>query len=277
LGPDRRPQTGLTKEEFRVLDNGQEQTIAAFSKGEEPLDLLLLFDVSGSMRRHIARVASAAHQGLQELRPMDCVSVMAFNSEAWEVAPFSENLSESERAIRQVVKLHFSGSTRIQSSIYDAANRLVALRNRNRRRRAVLVVTDNLGIPSHRKKAAIEELWEADALLGGLVVTNRMGLKGLLSPLGTTRPGGIEDIVEQTGGDFIRSDDLGRTFPEMMRRIRTRYTLYYRLPEGEVGSLRTIDVQLSEKGRLRFPGARVLARRGYRLQQRDRYGFATER
>lgn len=275
LGANNRPLTGLTKDDFQVFDGGQEQSIIAFSEGEQPLDLILLFDVSGSMRRQIKKVAAAAHEGLEELRPGDRVSVMVFSTEARVVAPFSGDLGEAEEAIHRVLSLHFGGGTRIQDAVYDAANRFIQLANHDRMRRAVLVVTDNLGIPARRKSAVIECLWEADALLSGLVVTNRTALKGLLAPLGATRPGGIEDLVEKTGGDFIRSDDLNTAFPEAMHRIRSRYTLYYRLPECEVGSLRAIDVQLSDRGRDRFPGAHILARRGYRLQERDRYGFAT--
>ena len=268
------PLTGLRKEDFRILDGGQEQTIVSFSEGEQPLDVILLFDISSSMRRQVKHVANVAHQGLHELRPGDCVSVMVFNTEAWTVAPFSTDPGQVEEAIHRVLRLDFRGGTRIQDAVYDAARVLIAAGNPYRRRRAVLVITDNLGIP-HRKSSAIESLWEADALLAGLVVPNRTAIKGLLAPLGATRPGGIEDLVAATGGDMIRSQALETDFPDMMHRIRSRYTLYYRLPEGDVGSLRTIDVQLSARGRERVPGAHILARRGYRLQERDHYGFAT--
>jgi hypothetical protein len=86
-------------------------------------------------------------------------------------------------------------------------------------------------------------------------------------------PAEIEHIVEQTGGDTIRSDDLGTTFPEMMHRIRSRYSLYYRMPEGTPGSLRTIHVKLSAGAQQRFPEARVAARKGYRFGARDEHGF----
>jgi len=39
------------------VNGGQEQTIEAFSQGEQPLDLILLFDISGSMRHQVQKVA----------------------------------------------------------------------------------------------------------------------------------------------------------------------------------------------------------------------------
>src|SRR5689334_12096544 len=40
---------GFQKDDFRILDNETEQSILYFSQGEEPLDIILLFDLSGSM------------------------------------------------------------------------------------------------------------------------------------------------------------------------------------------------------------------------------------
>jgi len=77
--------------------------------------------------------------------------------------------------------------------------------------------------------------------------------------------GGMEHIAEKTGEDAIRCDDPAAAFSEMMHRIRIRYSLYYPMPEGKVGSFRSIRVELSPDAQTRFPEARVYARRGYRL------------
>lgn len=276
LGKNNRPLTSLTKDSFRVFDGGQEQNVVAFSEGEQPLDVILLFDISGSMRKKVKEVAAVAHKGLQELLPGDRVLVMVFNTEARVLGSFSTDIGQVEETIHRVLSLEFGGGTRIQDSIDDASNCFLQDRAHEHRRRAVLVITDDFGRPSHRKQSIIENLWEADTLVCGLVVPNPAAR--VLAPLSGAVPGrigGIEDLVEKTGGDIIRSRHLETTFPQMMHRIRSRYTLYYRLPEGEVGSLRTIDVQLSAQGHQRFPDARIIARRGYRLQQRDRYGFAS--
>jgi VWFA-related protein len=90
LEQNNRPLAGLTKEDFRISDGGQEQTIVSFSQTEQPLDLILLFDISGSMQKKVKGVSAVAHEGLKELRPGDRVSVMIFSAKARVVAPFSE-------------------------------------------------------------------------------------------------------------------------------------------------------------------------------------------
>jgi len=263
--------TGLAKNDFRIFDDNQEQTVVAFSAEQQPLDVILLFDISGSMRPHVKQVAAAARQGLCELREGDRVAVMVFNTDTRLIDSFTDNLAAVERSVQSVLSLKFRGGTAIQ----DAAATAVRLFQRGevrRDRRAVLVITDNNGRPSHRQTAITEKYWESDALLCGLISGHHKCLADLL-PHASYLYGGVDDIVEKTGGDLIQSNDLAVQFPEMMHRLRSRYSLYYRLPEGAPNSLRTVRVELTPDARQRYPEARVVARSGYRLGMHDEHGF----
>ncbi|MEO8050275.1 MAG: hypothetical protein ABI833_07645 [Acidobacteriota bacterium] len=68
-----RPITGLIQNDFRVFDEGQEQILTGFAAEEQQLDLILLFDISTSMRVHVAKIASAAREAFHELREGDRV------------------------------------------------------------------------------------------------------------------------------------------------------------------------------------------------------------
>ena len=266
--------TGLAKNDFRVFDEGREQSLVGFSAEEQPLDLILLLDASGSMRSDVEKVSSAAHQALLELRNGDRVSVLAFNTKTRVIATFTEDRDAVEAALTRLVNSRFGGGTRIQDAVYEAANRFILFDDRDERRRAVLIVTDNIGRRTRRPMSVIETLWEADAPLNGLVTKNRKSLAGLLAGHAHL-PGGIDELVEKTGGEAIRVEDLSSAFPEMMHRIRTRYSLYYRMPDTDDGSIRSIRVELSTDAQRRFPQARVIARQGYRAQNKDQHGFTT--
>src|SRR5271165_497823 len=62
---------GLTKEDFEIRDNGELQRVVYCSQEEQPLDLMLVFDTSGSMLPAIRRLAASAHTALSELRQGD--------------------------------------------------------------------------------------------------------------------------------------------------------------------------------------------------------------
>jgi len=272
VAPDGRVLTGFSRSDFRVFDEGKEQAIAEFSAEEQPLDLILLFDISGSMRSNVQAVGAAARQGFDQLRPGDRVSVMVFNTRSRVVAGFSEDREAIERTVREdVMVLSFGGGTLIQKAVDDAARRFFA-EPRTQRRRAVLIVTDNIGLRSRRQESVVRDYWEADALLSGLIIRNPAfaavhTIGTVLAPETLLMEAGMKGIAEKTGGDAIRSDDPGPAFVDMMHRIRSRYSLYYAAPAAKPGQLRTIRVELTGDAQKRFPKARVRARHGYRTPE----------
>jgi VWFA-related protein len=267
-GADGRILTGFTKEDFRVLDDRKEQPILHFSSGEDPLDLILLFDISGSMKPKVQEVAAAAREGVQQLRPGDRVAVMAFNSRSREVLPFTDDLERVQRSIREdILGLRFGGGTFIQRAVSDAARQFLK-QPRTERRRAVLIVTDDFGQRTQRESTVIRELWEADALLTGLIVRDSrvyaaQAISTVFNPYMVAMRAGVRGIAEKTGGDFIRAADPGGGFEESMRRIRNRYSIYYAMPEAKPASRRTIRVELTRAASEKHPKARVRARTGY--------------
>jgi VWFA-related protein len=265
---DGRTLTGLTKDDFRVLDERRPQTVVQFASEQQALDLILLFDISGSMRPAVKAVASAARLGLQELREGDRVCIQVFNRGHREIAPFTSDLDAVARTIeQQVLTLRFGGGTLIQAAVDAAALRLMK-EPRGERRRAVLIITDNYGVRTRREQSVVRDYWEADAILSGLIVRNAgvLALNAvgtILGPQNLFLRAGMKGIAAKTGGDTIPSGDAGAAFQESMHRIRSRYSLYYAQPDGKPGSTRSIRVELAGDTATRFPGARVRARTGY--------------
>jgi VWFA-related protein len=260
--------SGFGKDDFRVLDEGKPQSVLQFYAGDQALDLILLFDISGSMSSIVAAVSDAAEQGLQELRAGDRVCAMVFNSRSREIAGFTEDLSAVRKTIQEdVVHLRFGGSTRIQDAVDQAALRFQR-EPRSERRRAVLIITDNIGLRTRREQPVIRDFWEADALLSGLIVSDprfrRVHTIGLImAPDAMLLEAGMKGIAARTGGDTIGAQDAGAAFEESMHRIRSRYSLYYKQPEGRPGSSRSIKVELTGDAASQHRKARVRARTGY--------------
>jgi hypothetical protein len=78
-----------------------------------------------------------------------------------------------------------------------------------------------------------------------------------------TQSAGTSRIANRSGGDSMTVDDAG-AFQETLARIRERYALYWYLPEGEQpGDPRSVEVDLSDAARRRYPGARINSRRSH--------------
>jgi hypothetical protein len=61
----------------------------------------------------------------------------------------------------------------------------------------------------------------------------------------------------------VNADDPGHAFREMLRRMRKRYSMYYAMPADKPGAARQVTIELTAAARSRYPGAEVLARKGY--------------
>jgi VWFA-related protein len=256
---------GLTKDDFRITDSGAVRPVLYLGHQEEPLDIVLLLDTSASMQPVMNRVAGAARAALAQLRDGDRVAVMAFDRHPELVADFSSDFEAVERSIReQVLTRKFPHSTQIQEAVDAAARHF--LKQPPNRRRAVLIVTDNLGMG--RDSQALPNLWEADAVLSGIIVRS-MGMTavyGIYFPPALVGVGGMSGLAEKTGGDTIRLDDAGEGLRQMIQRLRLRYSLYYAMPAGGVGEERRIKVELTASAARQYRDAKVRARSGYRVR-----------
>ena len=71
----------LKEQNFRILENGVPQKIAAFSNDDIPIAVGLVIDNSASMKSKRARVNAAAMSFVQTSNPQDQVFVVNFNDE----------------------------------------------------------------------------------------------------------------------------------------------------------------------------------------------------
>jgi len=254
---------GLQGEDFIVKDNGQPQAIKYCTQDEDPLDLLLLFDISESMKPSIRRVAASARTALSELRKGDRIAVADFNTDAYLMAGFTDDLDEAADNVSRVVDLRFGGGTHILGAINEAA-KYFEKNSDPHKRRAILVFTDDEGQFSAREKNVVDRMWQNDILLCGLIIRSHPQQFGGALPGPTSED--ILGVVEKTGGETVDADDPGHAFREMLRRMRKRYSLYYEPPTGKAGSARKVSVDLSPAAKLKYTGAQVFARKGYFLK-----------
>jgi VWFA-related protein len=250
---------GLNKEDFEVRDNGELQRVLYSSQDDQALDLLLLFDNSGSMLPAMRRLAASAHTALSELRKGDRVAVANFNADAWLIGDFSDDLEAVEKTVSRVVDLRYGGGTHILSAI-DSAGEYFHKHADRQRRHAILILTDDDGQYSANEKQVVKHMWADDILVCGLIIPTPMSQRGVVWREGAEDMLGV---AAKTGGDTVDADDPGHAFREMLRSIRRRYSIYYAMPAGKPGSSRRVDVALSPQGRSRYPDAQVLARKGY--------------
>jgi hypothetical protein len=245
----------LTRDDFRILDQNQPQTIVNFGFEVDPLDLILLFDASSGMHGKLISLIRATELGFHELGEGDRVCVMAYDSTSRVVQPFTANLDAVNEAILlRIFAGRFSGSPRIEGAAADAG---IRFRDEppSHRKRAIVAITDKAESDRAGANAAIHELWNTNAVFSELIL-GKGGQTRLLDA-------GAASIVDGTGGAAIAAGVPGEAFQESVHYVRSGYTLYYALPDGPAGSERAVKVGLTPEAARRYPGVRIRARSGY--------------
>ena len=257
----------LTAADFRVYDDGQPQKIAYFGHESDPLDLVLLLDVSGSMSRSLQELAAAARSALGALHEGDRVAVMLFARESTLREPFTADFAEVQNEIRDAVREHGLGSgTAIYAAIIKAAGYL-GEQGSAKARRAVLIVTDNLSLNYQvTEQDVLRALYSADAVLNSILI-GRQKRPDPVKPGQYVNPDFIPSdvfkLADQTGGEAEEARKAGESFEQMIGRIRARYGLQYDAPPSAPGAFHRICVELSPEALKRYPQAVVRARAGY--------------
>ena len=160
-----RPVSGLRPENFRIVEDGQPQTIANFGTTDTPFEIALLLDTSGSTRDDVALIRAAANSFIQALRPGDRVGVVAFNTAQTVAAPIAAvevltPLTSDREALKTAIgNLGASQGT----PYYDALERVADSifreppRDEVRGRRAVVALTDGVDSSSNSDFVAAKQ------------------------------------------------------------------------------------------------------------------------
>jgi von Willebrand factor type A domain len=248
------PILDLQATDFKVLDEDQPRDIVFFGDDAGPLDLLLLLDISGSVRDMLPQIADSAAGALSALQQEDRCGVMAFTKTTAVTQPLTDVLKEVARGIRDAMTRRIGNDTDINQALWAAADCLHA--SGAPARRAILIITDNMQVTQIPDSLVDEQLSEAGAVLDGLLLRGPLGLPHLTHP-------GILAFARNSGGEVIEGNHPAGQLAEMIRRIKFRYSIHFRPVETKSPQPRKIHIELSAEARRRRPNAVIRTRRIY--------------
>src|ERR1051325_5997917 len=152
-----RPLSGLRPENFRIVEDGQPQTITNFGTTDTPFEIALLLDTSGSTRDDVALIRAAANSFIEALRPGDRVGVVAFNQAQTVKDPIAvvevlSPLTDNRESLRSSIEnLGASQGTPYYDALEKVADSIFhdAPKDDLRGRRAVVALTDGVDSSSN--------------------------------------------------------------------------------------------------------------------------------
>jgi Ca-activated chloride channel family protein len=217
----------LKQEDFRIKEDGAEQTIASFSRGlSVPLALGLLIDISGSRHGQLPGAEAKPAIDLFEsvLRPGDTGLVGAIGDKPYVAIGLSGDRGELESAIRRAVKVNPHGSTALADTVAWACHTLEKVAGR----KALVIVSDGDDNYSHITMAQAVEMAQRSGVAIWFVDL-AIGRSSTHSELKEGRKT-AERYSVGTGGEalFVKgAQDLEPAFAAIAADLRNPYVLTY--------------------------------------------------
>jgi len=126
----------LTKEDFRVLENGEEQTVTYFASTDVPFDLVLLVDLSGSTKDKRDLIKKSTLQFIEAARPTDRLAIVTFSDKPNVISPLTLDRAQLAASVNN---MEGAGGSRVWDAVKFALDDVIGPKSLERRRAVVLM------------------------------------------------------------------------------------------------------------------------------------------
>ncbi|MFZ0061374.1 MAG: VWA domain-containing protein [Pyrinomonadaceae bacterium] len=251
---------GMRADDFSVQENGIERQVTNVTPANEPFNLVLLLDVSGSVEERIDFIRKAARDFLNTASPQDRISIISFRDDIQVISDFSTNRRLLSKKLDEI---DAGGAT----ALYDALAYVLSepLKKLRGERTAIVVLSDGDDNKSFVPfLALLEALSESGALIYPLYVpsglipessvpkseTTRDPLRTRYLTLTTRAEEEGRKLAAVSGGVYYpvrRIEDLQRAYDDVVLQLRTAYTITYASNSTPSGT-RRVRVRANREG-----------------------------
>ena len=232
--------SGMRESDFTVWENGVERRVTNVSPANEPFNLVLLLDVSGSVEERMDFIRKAARDFLRTASPQDRISIISFRDDIQVISDFS---TDRQMLSKKLDEIDAGGGT----ALYDALGYVLSepVKRLRGERTAIVVMSDGDDNKSFLPFPAIlEALSESGALVYPLYVPSGLIPEGsvpkpeiTIDPLRTrylTLTTRAEEegrkLAAASGGVYYpihRLEDLQKAYDDVVAQLRSAYTITY--------------------------------------------------
>jgi len=258
---DGRLVTTLGQGDFEVRDEGKPQPITLFDNTPQPIRLIVMLDVSGSMSGNLPLLQAAAKQLFARLGQDDVARVGTFGREVTISPSFTRDRAELGAALPTAIEP--DAPTPLWRAIDDAID---AFGDGRDARAVILVLSDGkdagpigFGRRFSSQAGVIERGRETDVMIYAIGMRSRnarargpmVGRGGLQELLTADLPDpGLARVAEETGGGYVEigfGDDLAAAFSAVADELHSQYLLGF-APRTRDGKVHDIEVRVGQRG-----------------------------
>jgi len=257
---DARLVPNLTQDQFEVRDEGKPQPITLFDNTPQPIRLVVMLDVSGSMEGNLPLLRAGADQLFKRLRPDDVARVGTFGNDVKISPAFTHDTNELRSALPTVINPE--APTPLWRALDGA---LDTFKEEEGARPVILVLSDgkDSGMFEIRERPVSQaEIIDRARRENVMVYAIGMRSRGARQPPGLGRGGlqamlmqdlpdpGLARVAQDTGGGYMEirpGEDLGAAFAHVADELHSQYLIGF-APPARDGKVHDIEIRLVQKG-----------------------------
>ena len=267
---DGRLVTTLTQDDFEIRDEGRLQPITLFDNSPQPIRLIVMLDVSGSMQGNLPLLRAAADELAARLLPDDLARVGTFGQMIAISSEFTRDPYELRTALPDTIAP--DAPTPLWSALDEAMD---GFGDAGDERRVILLLSDgNDSGPTGRmsflrpiasQAGVIDRAREEDVMIYAVGMPSRgsrqnqprqlgrpgLGRSGVRAMLMADLPdAGLARVAEETGGGYTDIDygqDLGAAFAQVADELHSQYLIGFAPPERD-GKVHDVDLRVNQRG-----------------------------
>jgi Ca-activated chloride channel homolog len=258
---DGRIVTNLSRDAFEVRDEGKPQPITQFDNTPQPIRLIVMLDVSGSMEGNLPLLRTSAAQLFGRLGPEDLARLGTFGHEVTISPAFTRDRAELDAALPRAI------APDAPTPLWRALDKAIdTFDSGGEQRPVVLVLSDgkDTGSFSFRERPisqaeVIDRARREDVMIYAIGMRSRgqrpmtpgIGRAGLQAMLTADLPDpGLARVAQETGGGYTEirfGEDLGAAFAAVADELHSQYLLGFAPPKRD-GKTHSIDVRVAPGG-----------------------------
>ncbi|NNE68305.1 MAG: VWA domain-containing protein [Pyrinomonadaceae bacterium] len=243
--------SGLEKKDFLITERGISREIVKIEQSTAPFNLLLILDVSGSVENHVDFIRKAARSFVNTVDSKDRIAIVTFNDDVQKLASFTAD----KQALSESLDTFDAGGS---TALYDAVGYGIvdSIHPLGGERSAIVILSDG---DDNRSFLSFESLIGAIEESGSLIYPmyvpssliassgdhnadlDPLRARYLTENLSSKAKEEGERLASVSGGVYFpisRLSELQRAYDDIVKQLRTAYTITFRSGESIVSGNR---------------------------------------
>lgn len=247
--------TGLTQDAFEVRDQGKPRPIVVFDSTPQPVRLIVLIDVSGSMTGNLSLLRAACQELVAHLDARDLARIGTFGRDV-EISP---TFTRDAGALMAALPLDINPSA--PTPLWRAVDQAIGEFRTTEGRRVVLVLSDGKdtgpGVFTRKIIDAVsvsDRAEREDVMIYGVALSSRPPVNSIAprpqdlgAMLAANMPDpGLARLAETTGGGYTEirpRQDLTAEFGRIVDELHQQYLLGF-VPANLDGKTHKVEVKV---------------------------------